>query len=115
MLLVDDDELVRTSTADMLADLGYAVAEAASAGEALRFMDAGHRFDLLITDHLMPGMTGTELAREVRDRRPGTPVLIVSGYADIDGVASDLPRLVKPFRQADLAAKLGELDTGSSG
>ena len=58
----------------------------------------------------MPGMTGIELVREIRGQRPEARVLVVSGYADVDGVAPDLPRLVKPFRQVDLSAKLGELD-----
>jgi CheY-like chemotaxis protein len=64
--------------------------------------------DLLVTDHLMPGMNGTDLARIVIDRLPGTRALIVSGYADVEGIAPDLPRLVKPFRQADLAARIAE-------
>ncbi len=110
VLLVDDEELVRASTADMLTELGYAVVEAGSAEEALRLIVMGQHFDVLMTDHLMPGMTGTELAREVRRRRPGVQVLLVSGYADVDGIAPDLPRLVKPFRKLDLAAKLGERD-----
>jgi CheY-like chemotaxis protein len=110
VLLVDDEELVRASTADMLAELGYAVQVAGSAEEALRLIEGGQQFDLLVTDHLMPGMTGTELAREVRGRKPGARTLVVSGYADVDGVAPDLPRLVKPFRKTDLAAKLSELD-----
>ena len=109
VLLVDDEELVRMSTADMLADLGYAVVEACSAEDALRLANEGQCFDLLVTDHLMPGLSGTELARELRSRRPDVSVLVVSGYADVDGVAPELPRLVKPFRQADLAAKLREL------
>ncbi len=108
VLVVDDEELVRSSTADMLADLGYAVIEANSAEDALSRLDAGLRPDLLVTDHLMPGKTGTELARDVLRRLPATRVLIVSGYADVEGIAPDLPRLVKPFRQADLIAILAE-------
>jgi PAS domain S-box-containing protein len=108
-LLVDDEELVRLSTADMLADLGFAVTEAASAEEALRLIDRGQRFDLLVTDHLMPGMTGTDLARAVRSARPDVPVLVVSGYAENDGIAPDLPRLTKPFRKDELAASLALL------
>ncbi len=111
VLLVDDEELIRMSTADMLADLGYQVVEAASAEEALRLFDDGRRIDTLVTDHLMPGMTGADLAREVQAKWPGTAVLIVSGYADTDEIAPDLPRLTKPFRQCDLAACLLELNT----
>ncbi|MEJ8631243.1 ATP-binding protein [Sphingomonas sp. I4] len=105
-LLVDDEELVRHSTADMLGDLGYAVIEAASAEEAMRIVDDGAAFDLLVTDHMMPGLSGTELARLVTARRPGVSVLLVSGYAEMDGVEPTMARLTKPFRKADLAACL---------
>jgi PAS domain S-box-containing protein len=109
VLLVDDDALVRMCTADMLADLGYAVVEAASAGEALQLAGAGQRFDILVTDHSMPGKSGTDLAHELRAQRPRLPVLIVSGHADVEGTRPRLPLLVKPFLQADLAAKLREI------
>jgi PAS domain S-box-containing protein len=105
-LLVDDEALVRASTAEMLADLGYSVVEAASAEEALRLMRSGVRPDVLVTDHLMPGMSGTDLARHAREARRDLPVLIVSGYADLDGIAPDLPRLIKPFRSNELAVAL---------
>jgi signal transduction histidine kinase/CheY-like chemotaxis protein len=108
-LLVDDEELVRMSTADMLSDLGYEVVEAASGEEAMRFLNAGMRFDLLVTDHLMPGMNGTDLALAVRSAKPGVPVLLVSGYAEIDGVNPSLPRLTKPFRKDELAASLAQI------
>lgn len=96
-LLVDDEDLVRHSTADMLVDLGYDVIEASSAEEAMRILNDGATFDLLVTDHLMPRMTGTELAALVAARRPGMAILLVSGYAETEGVASDLTRLTKPF------------------
>jgi signal transduction histidine kinase len=111
-LLVDDEELVRMSTADMLGDMGYTVVEASSAEEALRLLDGGLRPDLLVTDHLMPGMNGTELAQAVRSNRPGVQVLVISGYAESDGINANLPRLTKPFRSADLAAKLLKLANG---
>jgi PAS domain S-box-containing protein len=106
VLLVDDEDLVRASTADMLVDLGFEVIEARSGSEALARLDEAGAIDLLVTDHLMPGMTGVELAREIVARRPGLPVLVVSGYSDAVGLAADLPRLEKPFRQADLLAAL---------
>jgi signal transduction histidine kinase/CheY-like chemotaxis protein len=107
-LLVEDDDIVRMSTADMLAELGYKVVEASSADEALSSLDRGLRIDVLITDHLMPGRTGVDLARAVRERSP-VPVLIVSGFAEVEGIAPDLPRLTKPFRQADLSAALASV------
>jgi PAS domain S-box-containing protein len=113
-LLVDDEELVRASTAHMLAELGYRVVEASSADEALSVMAREPAVDLLITDHLMPGTTGVDLARIVQGQIPALPVLIVSGYADADGIAPDLPRLTKPFRQDELAAKIAALSVGDS-
>lgn len=108
-LLVDDEELVRASTADMLSDLGYAVVEADSAEEALRLLNDGLAPDVVVTDHLMPGMTGTDLAHALKGRSPAPKVLIISGYAEDEGIAPDIPRLTKPFRQADLSASLAEL------
>jgi CheY-like chemotaxis protein len=108
-LLVDDEELVRMSTADMLSDLGYAVVEAASAEEALRLIRDGLRPEILVSDHLMPGMNGTDFARIVRSEYPGVHILIVSGYAESEGIAPDLARLTKPFRNNELAASLASL------
>lgn len=108
-LLVDDEDLVRASTADMLVDLGYAVVEAGSAEEALALIRNGVRPELLVTDHLMTGMNGTDLARIVRSEASDVRVLLVSGYADDEGVAPDLPRLTKPFRRDELAATLASL------
>jgi PAS domain S-box-containing protein len=112
LLLVDDEILIRMSTADMLTELGYQVVEASSAEEALKLLEDGAHFDLLITDHLMPGMAGGDLARTVRDRWPDMPVVITSGYADADGIPSDLPCLTKPFRQADLSTVIASLKRG---
>jgi PAS domain S-box-containing protein len=111
-LLVDDEDLVRASTADMLVNLGYHVVEAGSGEEALRLVDSGQSFDVLLTDHLMPGMRGTDLARTLRERFPGCPAIIISGYAEVEGAATDLPRLSKPFRQTELAAALAALVAG---
>jgi CheY-like chemotaxis protein len=112
-LLVDDEELVRQSTAEMLAEMGYSVVEAASGEEALQLVEAGQRFDVLITDHLMPGIKGTDLARALIARFPASSALLVSGYAEVEGIASDLPRLSKPFRQRELADALSELASGT--
>jgi PAS domain S-box-containing protein len=111
VLLVDDEELVRMVAAEILEELGYAVIEAASAEEALRIVAAGKHFDVMLTDHLMPGMSGTELARRVKAERPGAGVVLVSGYAEHEGVAPDLPRLTKPFGRDELALILSTLAT----
>ena len=109
VLVVDDEDLVRASTADMLTDLGYSVVEAASGEEAMRLLAGGQQFDLIVTDHLMPGVNGTDLARIVRTTRPGTAILLVSGYAEREGLDPDLPRLTKPFRKDELAARLSQI------
>ena len=108
-LLVDDEDLVRASTADMLVDLGYRVVDANSGEAALALVADGVRPDFLLTDHLMPGMTGIDLARVLRERLPGLHVLLISGYAEAEGIAPDLPRLTKPFKSAELAAGLAGL------
>ena len=114
-LLVDDEEIIRVSTADMLTELGFKVMEASSAEEALRVLRRGDPIDILITDHLMSGMTGVELAKTVIVERPKLPVLLVSGFADVEGLPADLPRLPKPFRQADLAAAIQALEVPDRG
>lgn len=112
-LLVDDEELVRLSTAEMLSELGYKVIEADSGEDALKLIREGVNFDLLVTDHLMPGMTGTELATAVRMIRPTLPALLVSGYAENEGLDPNLPRLTKPFRKDELASVLAELPSAA--
>jgi CheY-like chemotaxis protein len=109
VLLVDDEAVVRFSTAELLSDLGYEVLEAASAEAALGVVQNGVSLDLVVTDHLMPGMTGSDLARAVRMLRPGVPILIISGYAESEGIEPDLPRLTKPFRRDELVASLAGL------
>jgi len=115
VLLVDDEEDIRVIEAEMLTELGFTVHEAGSAAAALQALDEGLRPDLLITDHLMPGMTGVELARVVQGRAPATKVLIVSGFADGDGLDPALPRLTKPFAQAELLAALSALGAALTG
>ena len=108
-LLVDDEELVRMGTADMLEELGFRVVEAVSAEDALRQLEEGLQPDILLTDHLMPGMTGADLVRRLKVDRPELPTVIVSGYSDVEGIPVGVPRLSKPFRHADLAASLSGL------
>lgn len=109
VLLVDDEELVRMNTADMLLDLGFEVIEAGNGAQALTLLSDGAGFDILLTDHLMPGMTGEELAMLVQAERPEVSILVVSGYAETDGLAPHLARLAKPFRRDELANAMGAL------
>jgi PAS domain S-box-containing protein len=110
ILLVDDEDLVRMATADMLRDLGYTVVDASSGGQALSALRAGLEADVLVTDYLMPGMSGAALVKEMRGSGHQLPSLIITAYANAGlDVPADVPKLAKPFRQADLAAKLVEL------
>lgn len=108
VLLVDDEEPVRQTTADMLIELGYRVIEAHSGEAAIELMQH-HGVDMIVTDHLMGGMTGMALIDHVRIAQPDMPVLVISGYADAAGIAVDVPRLTKPFRSAELAAMLATI------
>ncbi len=108
VLLVDDEAPIRATVSEMLQDLGYRVIEAETGQRAIELVEGGLAPDLLVTDHLMPGMTGTELARRVLSRAP-LPILIISGYADVDNIPSDLARLAKPFRQLDLTEALAKI------
>lgn len=114
VLLIDDEDIVRDSTADMLGDLGFAVVEASSAEEAAVKIRE-HSIDLVVTDHLMTGMTGTQFAQTLRGSHPGIPVLLVSGYADLDGVDPTIARLVKPFRRDELGACIASLFAAEDG
>jgi len=113
ILLVDDEDVVRIATADMLEDIGYEVVQADSGAAALALLRGGQRVDLLVTDYLMPGMNGVELIRHARNIVPSILALIISGYSTIaEGPGAELPRLGKPFRQVDLAGRIAELLTG---
>ena len=110
ILIVDDDPLVANSTVDMLLDLGHSVTEANSGERAVTLLESDQPLDLLLTDQAMPGMTGIELAEIARSKRPGLPILLVTGYADLPACElAKLPRLAKPYQQADLQAAIEAL------
>jgi len=110
ILAVDDDSLVLTNTAAMLDDLGHEVLVASSGKEALEVLKGRPEIDLVITDEVMPGMTGSQVGEAVRAMNPATPVIITSGFADLAAkvTGADFPRLSKPFGQSDLAAIVHE-------
>jgi CheY-like chemotaxis protein len=108
LLLVDDEDLVRLGTAEMLRDLGHDVHEASGGAQALVKLTRATDIDAVVTDYMMPRMNGAELARRIGEIRPGTPVLVITGYAG-GNLELGLPQLAKPFRQADLAAALERL------
>lgn len=115
VLLVDDEQLVRISTAEMLTDLGYEVVPANSAEAALAILARGVRPDLLVTDNLMPGMTGAELAGMEAVRQTGVPVILMSGYTEDQHSTARFIRLNKPFRRAELAGALRTVGSGEGG
>jgi len=103
VLVVDDDRLLLVSTCAMLDDLGYKSYEAASGARALEILRATSGIDLVITDQIMPHMTGAQLATKIHAQWPDLPVVLATGYAEqLKGVVAELPRLAKPFNQMAL-------------
>jgi PAS domain S-box-containing protein len=108
VLVVDDDELVRETTSQMLGQLGYRVLQAGSGGAALELLSGRRKIDLLIVDFAMPGMNGVELAKLAAAKRPRLPILMATGFADhsaIQHLAAD-QLLTKPFSEAELAQRV---------
>ncbi|WP_313535079.1 response regulator [Sphingomonas sp.] len=108
LLLVDDEELVRRGTAEMLRELGHEVHEAAGGAQALAKLRTGIQIDAVVSDYMMPRMNGTEVAERIRETHPHMPILIVTGYAGGD-LDLPLPQLAKPFRQVDIAMAIDQL------
>ena len=112
ILVVEDNEDVRTVVMTQLADLGYRTLEAEGAAAALAMLDKHPEIDLMFSDMVMRGsMNGYELAREARERRPDLKILLTSGYemnavAQGAGDAAGFELLKKPYRMQDLAHKL---------
>ena len=113
LLLVDDEDLVRAGTAEMLRELGHTVHEASGGPEALNKLRSGLEVDAVITDYMMPRMNGVELADGVRELLPDARILVITGYAGGD-LHLDVPQLSKPFRQADIAQALERLVDSNS-
>jgi PAS domain S-box-containing protein len=110
ILFVDDDPLIAMSTTEMLEDLGHQVIGASSGLHALDIIKSEQPIDLMVTDHVMPGMTGIELAAASREVRPSLPILLATGYAELpEGAQLDLPRLAKPYHQDQLRDRLDQL------
>lgn len=81
ILVVEDDDGVRQYASEILRDLNYQIIEARDAASALRLLDADKPFDLLLTDVVLPGMNGRQMATEIEKRRPGTKVIFMTGYS----------------------------------
>ncbi|MBL6076929.1 PAS domain S-box protein [Belnapia sp. T18] len=108
LLMVEDEAPLRGVMATALREEGLAVTEAASGAAALALLESGSRFDLVLTDHAMPSMTGGMLAAELGRRWPGLPVVILTGNAETAALdmAPGTPVLRKPLGPAELAAQL---------
>ena len=110
ILFVDDDPLIAMSTTEMLEDLGHHVIGVSSGLHALDILRSEQPIDLMMTDHVMPGMTGVELAAATREVRPSLPILLATGYAELpEGAQLDLPRLAKPYHQDQLRDRLDQM------
>ncbi|MGB9395004.1 MAG: ATP-binding protein, partial [Pseudolabrys sp.] len=121
ILIVEDDDGVRQYASEILRDLNYQVIEAKDSATALRLLDADKKFDLLLTDVVLPGKNGRELATEVENRRPRTRVIFMTGYSRNaivhHGRLDPGTELIqKPLVERVLARKIRQvLDGGSSG
>jgi CheY-like chemotaxis protein len=117
ILLVEDEMLIRMSTAEMLAEMGHTVFEAGDAEEALSLLD-GKGADLLLTDLGLPRISGAELARAARKRFPNMPVIFASGYGGTNGgddrAIADAVILPKPFDGRQLIAALAKATNSQS-
>jgi CheY-like chemotaxis protein len=115
ILLVEDNLEVRKLMREILDGLGYFVLEAGHAGEAiLAAENHAEPIDLMVSDIVMPGLGGLELAKRLAPTQPGMRVLYVSGYADQDTAAlvlgdATVAYLAKPFGPAELARKVAEM------
>lgn len=110
ILVVDDDALITLNTADILSEHGHTAIEAFSGPEALSKFEEFPHIGAIVTDYAMPGMTGIELAEAVHRLRPGLPILLTSGYAELPhDLAGVFSLLEKPYREDQLIACLAEL------
>ncbi|WP_420708961.1 response regulator [Erythrobacter sp. WG] len=111
VLLVEDEDMVRAVAERALTRAGYEVTACANGEEGLAAITEGGAFDLVVSDVVMPGMDGPAMVRAIRARRPGMPVLFMSGYAeeqlrrDID--IPDMHFIAKPFSVAAIGDKVG--------
>jgi DNA-binding NtrC family response regulator len=107
LLVVDDAPDVRSTTAQLLRRMGYGVTEASGAEDALAVLITDSKIDLMLTDVVMPDVSGLELALQAADLRPSLPIVFFTGYADPESIIGTIPltRLLrKPFRAAELVA-----------
>lgn len=107
MLLVEDDDIIRLATTEMLGDIGCKVKEASTAQEALNILDE-QPVDILLTDVGLPGIYGLELARDVYARRPELCLVLATGDSGLKSEAARLGAtlVVKPYTPLSLRQSL---------
>jgi len=114
VLLVDDDESVRTVLGEQLRELGFHVDEAADGNSAIERLKANGSYDVLLTDFAMPGMNGLDTIRQAKNERPSLHALLMTGYADESAIAhvrENVPIIRKPINVRDLLGHLaGSVD-----
>ena len=105
-LIVDDGALIALTAVRMVEALGYEAVEAHSGAEALEVLGSGKAFDLIITDQSMPGMSGSELAREAKLMKPDLAIMVSTGYSDVpEGFDDYVLLLSKPYSDVELSTK----------
>ena len=113
ILLVDDHNAVRETTAAMLQDLGHVITAAEDGNKMLEMLSAAPGdFDLIVTDYAMPSMSGGEAIERARRIRPDLPGMIISGYADAESISrrpADVVILTKPFAEREIARAIDSL------
>jgi CheY-like chemotaxis protein len=113
ILIIEDDRAVRETTVRLLARAGFRVSAAEDRAGALRALAAGQEIDLVVTDVIMPELSGPELVRVLREQRPDLSALYVSGYAGEalheHGLSQDDAFLQKPYMPNVLIARIREL------
>jgi len=117
ILLVDDHDAVRETTAGMLSDMGHQVETAADGPGLLSKLSAAPAdYDLIITDYAMPLLSGADVLKQAREIRPGMPGIIISGYADSCSIARSVTEsavLTKPFTLDQMKRAIGAVSDGA--
>jgi DNA-binding response OmpR family regulator len=113
IMVVDDDQDLRESVAEVLSEAGFAVTEASRGEEALEHL-AHKNFDLILLDLIMPGLSGLELMGRIREKSPRMPVIMITAFACVDNAVAAMRHgasdyITKPFRIDALLASVGRV------
>ena len=112
MLVVEDEMLVQMLVLDVVTDLGHEPLEASDGPSALQVLESDGHVDLMVTDVVLPGMNGRQLAEAARALRPDLKVIFVTGYGEgfkPDGLGDGVDMITKPFALDDLSRKISAM------